>query len=227
MDWPGGWSADSKTVFLYSDRNGHFDIYKQGTGERNAQPLVTGTEEKWAPQLSPDGKWVLYLQGQRVVEGSAIAPPKLMRAPLTGGPSEPVMEVTGTPTILMGGDPTFSTGGFPSFRCPLHGNTCVLAEADETQVKFTAFDPAAGRKGELLKVPAEADFTSWDLSRDGSRVAIATFDHKASEVKIVTLADKATTKLSAMPWTQLAAVGWAADGKSLFLASYPSLGRRS
>jgi hypothetical protein len=224
VDWPGGWSADSKTVFLYSDRNGHFDIYKQGTGERNAQPLVTGTEEKWAPQLSPDGKWVLYLQGQRVVEGSAIAPPKLMRAPLTGGPSEPVMEVTGTPTILMGGDPTFSTGGFPSFRCPLRGNICVLAEADETQVKFTAFDPAAGRKGELLKVPAEADFTSWDLSRDGSRVAIATFDHKASEVKIVTLADKATTKLSAMPWTQLAAVGWAADGKSLFLASYSSRG---
>jgi hypothetical protein len=43
-------------------------------------------------------------------------------------------------------------------------------------------------------------------------------------VKIITLADKATTKLSAMPWTQLAAVGWAADGKGLFLASYSSRG---
>ncbi len=224
VDWPGGWSADGKTVFLYSDRNGHFDIYKQGTGERTAQPLVTGTEEKWAPQLSPDGKWVVYLQGQRVVEGSAIAAPKLMRAPLTGGPSEPVMDVTGTPGILMGGDPTFSTGGFPSFRCPLHGSTCVLAESDESEVKFTTFDPAQGRKDELLKLPADPDFTSWDLSRDGNRLAIATFDHKASDVKVVTLANKAITKFSAMPWTQLAAVAWAADGKSLFLASYSSRG---
>ena len=53
----------------------------------------------------------------------------------------------------------------------------------------------------MLKVPAEADFTAWDLSGDGKRVAIATFDHKASDVKIITLADKATTKLSAMPTT--------------------------
>ncbi len=36
VDWPGGWSADSKTVFLYSDRNGDFDIYKQGVNQRNA-----------------------------------------------------------------------------------------------------------------------------------------------------------------------------------------------
>ena len=38
VDWPGGWSADSKTMFLYSDRNGDFDIYKQGVSERNADP---------------------------------------------------------------------------------------------------------------------------------------------------------------------------------------------
>ena len=210
VDWPGGWSADSKTVFLYSDRNGHFDIYKQAASERNATQLVTGSEEKWAPQLSPDGEWAVYLQGQRVVGRASAAAPKLMRAPLSGGPSETITDVTGTPTILMGGDPTSSVGGFPSFRCPLHGNTYILAEADETQIKFAAFDPAAGHKNELLTVPAEADFTAWDLSRDGS--AISTFDHKAGDIKIITVANKTTTKLSAMPWTQLAAVAWAADG---------------
>ena len=70
VDWPGGWSADSKTMFLYSDRNGDFDIYKQGVGERNADPVVTGPEEKWAPQISPDGKWVLYMQWPKAVEAN-------------------------------------------------------------------------------------------------------------------------------------------------------------
>ena len=36
IDWPGGWSLDGKTVFFYSDRNGSFDIFKQGVNERNA-----------------------------------------------------------------------------------------------------------------------------------------------------------------------------------------------
>lgn len=224
VDWPGGWSPDSKTIFLYSDRNGHFDIYRQGVGERNAQPLVTGAEEKWAPQISPDGQWVLYLQGQRSVEGTSIPATKLMRAPLAGGPSETVMDVTGSATILSGGDPIFSVGGFPSFRCPASGTTCVLAEGDESQITFTAFDPGQGRKGELLKLPAEPDFTAWDLSRDGKRIAVSTFDHKAGDVKIIALADKSTTKLSAMPWTQLAAIAWSADGKGLYLTSASSRG---
>jgi Tol biopolymer transport system component len=224
QDWPGGWSADSKTIFLYSDRNGHFDIYKQGVGERNAQPFVTGTEEKWAPQPSPDGKWVLYLQGQRAVEGAGVASPKLMRAPLTGGPSEAVMDVSGTANILQGGDPTFTVGGFPSFRCAPGGTTCVLAEADESQIRFTAFDPTQGRKGELLKLPADPDVTAWDLSRDGNRIAVSTFDHKAGDLKIIALASKTTTKLSGMPWTQLAAVAWSGEGKRLYLASYSSRG---
>src|SRR5262249_35607930 len=49
VDWPGGWSAVSKTVFLYSDRNGHFDIHKQAAGER-----TWGTEVlAWRPWSTP------------------------------------------------------------------------------------------------------------------------------------------------------------------------------
>ncbi len=225
VDWPGGWSKDSKTVFLYSDRNGHFDIYKQGVGERNATPVVTGPEEKWAPQLSPDGKWVLYLQSPRTIEGGPAVSPKLMRAPLAGGPPEPVMEVKGNPAILSGSDPTFSVGGFPSFHCSTQGSTiCVLAESDESEVTFSAFDPVQGRKAELVKVSSDPDLTSWDLSPDGSRVVLAVFDYKAADIKVISLADKATTKLSAMPWTELTTVAWAADGKTQFLGSYSSRG---
>ena len=134
------------------------------------------------------------------------------------------MDVTGSATILSGGDPTFSVGGFPSFRCPASGATCVLAEGDESQVTFTAFDPGQGRSGELLKLPADPDFTAWDLSRDGKRIAVSTFDHKAGDAKVISLADKSTTRLSAMPWTQLSAIAWSADGKRLYFTSASSRG---
>jgi Tol biopolymer transport system component len=225
VDWPGGWSPDSKTVFLYSDRNGNFDIYKQGVNDRNAEPIVTGSDEKWAPQISPDGKWVLYMQWPKKLEGAANASGKLMRSPLAGGPVEAVMDIKGHPGIFTGSDPTNTVGGYPSFRCPSHASTtCVVAERDEDKIVFTAFDPMQGRKAQLVKLPSDPDATSWDLSPDGTRVVLSVFDYKAADVQIVPLAGGTPQKLNALPWTELAAVAWAADGKSLFLASYSSRG---
>ncbi len=225
VDWPGGWSPDNKALFLYSDRNGNFDIYKQGLSERNAEPMATGPDQKWAPQITPDGKWVLYMQWPRAAEGSVAGTGKLMRSPLAGGPAETLLEIKGRPGLFAGGDPTNSVGGYPSFRCPSHGSSgCVLAERGENQILFTAFDPVQGRKSELVKVPSDPDSTSWDLSPDGSRVVLSVFDYKAADIQIVPLAGGTPQKLSAMPWTELAAIAWASDGKSLFLASYSSRG---
>ena len=225
VDWPGGWSADSKTIFLYSDRNGSFDIYKQGVDARNAEPIVTGSDQKWAPQSSPDGKWVLYMQWPKVADGAAIESGKLMRSPLAGGPAETVMEIKGRPGIFAGGDPTNSVGGYPSFRCPAHtSNSCVLAERGENQIVFTAFDAVQGRKSELLKASGNPDDTSWDLSPDGTRVALSSFNYKTGDVQIVPLAGGTPQKLNVTPWAELVSVAWAMDGKNLFLASYSSRG---
>ena len=51
LDWPGGWSSDSKTIFFYSDRNRNFDIYKQGVAEHNAEVLVSDSEEKMGASI--------------------------------------------------------------------------------------------------------------------------------------------------------------------------------
>lgn len=224
VDWPGGWSSDSKTVFLYSDRAGNLDIYKQGVNDHNADPMVTSPEEKWAPQASPDGKWVLYMQWPHSASGVAATSGKLMRSPMAGGPPESVTDIKGHPAVFAGNDPTNTVGGFPSFRCALHAATCVLAEADEKQIVFSAFDLVQGRKAELAKLAVESGLAGWDLSPDGARIAISLFDYKAGNVEIVPLSGGGTQKLSAMPWTELVAVAWAADGKSLFLASSSSRG---
>jgi WD40 repeat protein len=147
-----------------------------------------------------------------------------MRSPLAGGPAEAVMDLKGRPDNLFD-DPTFSVGGFPSFRCrPRAPSACVLAEKGDKQIIFTAFDPLQGRKAELARISVNPDFSNWDLSPDGTRVAVSVFDYKAADIQVATLAGGTPQKLSAMPWPELAAVAWAADGKSLFLASMSSRG---
>jgi len=224
VDWPSGWSSDSKTVYFYSDKGGAFDLYKQGVAERNATTLLSGAEEKWAPQLSPDGKWLLYLQWPKVASGAPPGQGKLMRIPVGGGPAEVVSDVKGHPGQLNNYDPTNSVGGLPSFRCVEHAPTCVLAEAGGNQVVFSAVDPAQGRKAELTKIAVEPDFIAWDLSPDGSRAVVSVFDFKAGDVEIVPLAGGNPQKLSATPWNELVAAAWTADGKGVFLASYSSRG---
>ena len=222
-DWPGGWSLDSKTVFLYSDRNGSFDIFKQGVSVPNAEPVVTGPEEKRTPLISPDGKWLLYMQWSKAAGKADPDSGKLMRIPLAGGPPEPVLDFKGYSGIRVM-RPAPDLGVFPSFRCPQHAGPCVLAEVREKNLVFTAFDPIEGRKTELILVPVDAEFRGWDLSPDGSQVALPVFDLKAGNVRILPLAGGAPRTFSATPWKELFTVGWAADGKSLFLVSNNSRG---
>src|SRR5215831_10200186 len=137
-DWPGGWSLDSKTMFLYSDRNGNFDIFKQGLNSPNAEPVATGPEEKRLPQVSPDGKWLLYMQWTKPAGKVEPDSGKLMRISLAGGPTEPVLDFNGYSGIRVM-RPSPSVVGFPGFHCPSHeGSPCVLAEVREKNVIFSA-----------------------------------------------------------------------------------------
>ncbi len=221
LNWPGGWSSDGNTLFFYSNRDGSFNIYKQGISEHSPQTIAAGPDEKWEPQISPDRNWVVYLQWAKAADGT-LSSGKVMRAPISGGAPESVMDVQGHPNVTDYQGTT--TGGFPSFRCPLTGSDCVLAERRDKQIVFTAFDPVKGRKSELVKVPYSGVRTGWDLSPDGTRLAVSEFSYVKSEISIVPLNGAAPQKISAMPWTELITVAWAADGKSLFLASFSSRG---
>jgi len=223
-DWPSGWSPDSKTLFLYSDRRGNFDIYKQGRDDRDAESMVTGPEEKRAAQISPDGKWLLYMYWPKAAQDAPPGFGKLMRIPLGGGPPETVMDFKGYSGVGVM-SPASTVGGYPSFRCPPRGgSSCVLAEVRERHIIFTAFDPLQGRKKELVRVSNDSDLRSWDLSPDGTQVALPVYDLKAGDVRIFPLDGGTPRTWSALPWNELLAIAWAADGRSLFLVSNNSRG---
>jgi Tol biopolymer transport system component len=223
LDWPAGW-LDSKTVLFYSDRNGTFDIYKQAIGQRDAEAMVAGQDDKWAPQLTPDGKWIIFLQWPKTAPGATPPPGKIMRVPVGGGPAEAVLDVKGHPPI---GSPFIgaTVGGYPSFVCPRRGQAaCILAEVIEKQLVFSAFDAQQGQRKEVAKLSLDPDYIAWDLSPDGDRIAISTFDFKAGDLQILPVAGGSPQKLSANPWKQISLVAWTADGKGLYLVSTSSRG---
>ena len=219
-NWPTGWTADGQTILFYSNRNGSFDIFKQGVNDRSAQVVVSGPTEKWAPQVSPDGKWILYIDSPRYVPNTVVNASKMMRVPIGGGAPEFVMDVVGSHSVAQT-EPLVTLLGYPSFRCPSRGS-CVLAERKDNKIVFTAFDAQQGRGKELLRLKPSRG--SYGLSPDGTRIAVVRSSYTDGDIEIIPFDGGPHQKFSVAPYTRLVAVSWAPDGKSLFVNSFSSRG---
>jgi Tol biopolymer transport system component len=219
----GDWTSDSKSIVFASNRDSNFNIYSQGVADRSARSVVSGQDEELGPVVSPDGKWALYIQWPNVSGTQfTVKSGKLMRAPISGGAPEFVMDVEGSLTLDSGSQtPQLS---YPQIRCPHQSGDCVISEVRDGQAVFSTFDPMQGRKKQVGKAEGDPDFVSWALSPDGSRIVTTLYDYKIAPVTIIPVDGSAPQKFKVNNTTQLCAAAWAADGKSLFLASYSSRG---
>ena len=231
MDWPGGWLRDSNAILFFSDRNGNFDLFKQGIKDRAAEEVVTDLEEKRAPQLSPDGNWILYLAFPRAAQsGSTPTGGRLMRVPSTGGSPELVLEVKGYPGSARAPREIWlpSARGYPDFRCSSRGGAslrpCVLSEVSGSAIVFSAFDPKLGRQGELARIQMGPSLSFWDLSHDGSRIAFGKMEGDGGHIRLLDLADGKARDMTVKGWSNLASIGWSMDGRSLFATNWASKG---
>src|SRR5262249_34500695 len=136
-----GWTFDSRAIFFTSDRNGRWEIFKQGLDEESAELLVTDpASDLDEPRLSPDGSWVVYWALPKSQGGFGTSTPlSLMRVPVSGGPSQVVL------TSRINSDHQCA-------RSP--ATLCVLGErsADRKQLAFVAFDPVGGKGRELMRI---------------------------------------------------------------------------
>jgi Tol biopolymer transport system component len=221
MDWPGGWSPNGKSVLFFSDRNGEFDIFRQGIKDRDAEPMIVGSGEKRAPGLSPDGRWILYLAWPKSTGGTLADSAHLMRVPVSGGAPEFVLDAKGYPgsaKIQHELEPV-TASGYPDFRCAsVQGSLCVLAEADDNRIVFSLFDYKSGAKHELTRADIGRG-SVWDLSRDGSQLVFAA-KVSGSPLRILDLASGAERRQFVAGSPLVYSVSWASDGKSLFVTTF-------
>lgn len=194
------WTRDSKQVFIVSNRNGTWKLFKQAIDETTAEVLVEGNT-LFLPRLSADGSQVLYLAYPKL--GNTSLPVALMRLPLAGGPPQLVLQA---PRIV----------NFQCARPP--SQLCIFSrQAEANHHIFAAFDTEHGMGRELTTIDS---VTNWSLSPDGSLLAIFLDNHR---FRILSLTTGVAHDVSVQDW-RLVNGDWSADGKSIFMPSVTSRG---
>jgi len=214
LNFPTAWTSDSKAVIFDSNRNGHWGIYKQELNRGSAETLVTSDTDLVA-RTSPDGKWILYFSIPREnissPDSGTPVPVRLMRMPVTGGPSELVLtaRIFNTPWCA---------------RSP--STLCAFAEqtTDRKELVFTAFDPIRGKGQELTRFATDPDADyNWSVSPDGTRIGILKIG--GNHIYVLPLDGSATTRdLTVTGSSGLNTFDWSPNGKGFFSSNATGLG---
>ncbi len=198
-NWASGWTPDSRYVLSTSDRNsGLDDVYRQAIGGGGLQTLATGGDAKRAAVAMSDGSSVLYWSWPRE-DGDNPKHKKLQELPSGQSSPRTLLEVPGT----------------AQFRCALKAPTCVVSEEAKNGLRFFTLT----RRFLVAVTLPTSDGYDWDLSPDGSRIAVVHSDVAESEIRIVNLSDRPMSKLEVRPWANFEWIAWAADGKGFYVSS--------
>jgi serine/threonine protein kinase len=214
-DYAHAWTPDSQAVVFESQRNGRFSIFKQALDQGVAVPLVAGSESTSRGRFSPDGAWFFY------VAGNTTSNSRLMRMAASGGPSELVIEGQ----------------ELENYYCSTAAaNLCVVAERDQNQLVFYAFDPAqklppGGMTRRDLRELARTDYnpSDWGLSPDGASIAMVRPSNREGRIHIIWLQERGHDQgagrapvhdVLVQGWTNLFNLNWAADGTGWYICNH-------
>jgi dipeptidyl aminopeptidase/acylaminoacyl peptidase len=207
----GTWTRDSRSLLFASNRNGTWELFKQGLEDSVPEMIVSSAAGELYDlgDFSPDGLWILYWQSPRREGTAPSASVRLMRQPVAGGPAEMILE---SPII-----------GQPTVSCPsTSSNACVLSVVEGKSLRFYSLDPVRGR-GDLLgdiEILPAAFFYKWAVSPDGSQLAVADKSHK-DHIEILTIGsrswhemavDQARANISRLPGQRKATVSFSPPG---------------
>ena len=128
----------------------------------------------------------------------------LRRAPIAGGPSQLVLNELGFSTVSYARSPS---------------NLCVVDQRIQGQLIFFAFAPLRGKGRELARIALHSAVAQygWDLSPDGSRVAITRPVEQQGRIQVLSLGGQASRDVQAAGWNSLGA-SWSLDGKGWFVS---------
>jgi eukaryotic-like serine/threonine-protein kinase len=219
-DYAHAWTPDSQAVVFESQRNGRFNIFKQGLDQSLVEPLVAGSESTSRGRFSPGGAWFFYIAGNTTNSW------RFMRKAASGGPSELVIE---------GQD-------LENYYCTTTAvNLCVVAEREQNQLVFYAFDPAQklppeGILRRDMRELARTDYipSDWGLSPDGASIAMVRPSNREGRIHIISLGESGRTgrSVGTAPahdvfvegWTNLFNLNWAADGTGWYICNHSGPG---
>ncbi len=212
-DFPRAWTPDGKAIFFDSNRNGKWEIFKQGSDQVSDEPYLQGANDEFSPRMSPDGRSLLYLDRPR--DWREPQPVRLMRVSSVEGFPQFVLQTSG-----------YSEWGL-RFECARRaGGACVLAQREGDEIVFRRFDSEHGfdaDRSEVLRVPLPANLPiSWALSPDGSHLAWIVSDAPDATIHVVSLAHSGLGRESEVALkdvSHLHALNWSPEGEGWFVTT--------
>ena len=206
-DDAGDFTPDGKALILISVRSSYHGLYKQLLDKDNAVYLPD-TQDVRNPQVTPDGKWVLYFEHhEHPAWDVSYKPERLMRAAIDSGSPQPVLTATGAKSQISCARP-------PS-------DLCVIAEwsNDRREAIVHAVDAINGRGPELTRFAVDPHDDRWSvaLSPDGKR--FAGIRRPQDPIYIWSANVGKMREIQVKGWSNLGRVRWSADSKSLFVLS--------
>jgi eukaryotic-like serine/threonine-protein kinase len=197
------WTPDSRALIFNSTRSGHEAIYRQSLNRDSPELLVLDPRsEVGGCPVSPDGKWILYVQGPKSDEPSGLR--QIMRIPIAGGTAQTIFPLQPHQLGLWCSRPT--------------SNLCVILDRIEgrKEIVLTAFDPVKGLGAELTRIKLDygIDDPGVSPSPDGTRIAVLA---AADRFKIFTIRGELIKEIQVKGPTSVYNFNWAQDSKALFV----------
>jgi hypothetical protein len=191
------WMPGDREVLFESDRAGAMHIYRQAIDSPNAELFVGGPGNQFGARMSPDDRWLVYLQSENLAK-TRLGTTHLVRMPLKGGPTEEVLA---------------TQGSLLSFQCSRRpGGPCVITEPRGYDQIVSLFDVMRGRGREIARLQGAGDAA---ISPDGAHIAIAVGEPR-TRIRVFTLEGKAEQEIAVAGATHIVGLDWSADGRSFF-----------
>jgi serine/threonine protein kinase len=198
---PNGWFGDGRAVLFTSDRAGKGQIAKLDVESATASTLVPGQDDQVAPEISPDGAWIIYWSANDANSSSL----RVVRVPAAGGPPQQILQ--------------FPPDNTTYIHCPSKvGSSCVLSRLEKDQLTFYSFDAVSGQGKMLTKTHLQSPKSlAWSISQDGERIALASDDFAPGQMRILEV-HKLTEENFSLPKGSFQDFGWTRDSQSLIVA---------
>jgi DNA-binding winged helix-turn-helix (wHTH) protein/Tol biopolymer transport system component len=209
---PDIWTRDGQAILFESTRNGKLEILRQGPNDNIAEMVVAGPRDVHDVDISPDGDSLVYWESESTsVTGGKSADSVRLMCRAIGRPPEMVLEL-----------PRAELTDFDCSSNPKASSPCLLGQREGKDLVLYSLDLTRGKGTRLAKIEVTnpARHLGWDISPDGSRVALVDQDKYRGNIEVLTLSDGAWHEVSLKPEGEhLQSIGWAADGKGFFVTS--------
>lgn len=206
-DDAGEFTPDGKALILISVRSSNHGLYKQQLDQDNAVYLPD-TKDVRNPEVTPDGKWVLYFEHhEHPAWDVSYQPERLMRAGIDSGSPQTVLTATGAKSQISCARP-------PS-------DLCVIAEwsDDRREAIVHALDPINGRGAELTRFAVDPHDERWTVALSPDGQGFAGIRRPQDPIYVWSANGGKMREIQVKGWGNLGRVRWSADSKSLLVLS--------